>query len=220
MGYFRELPSIEYESFLSNETSTQKYLLVKNLFRRSKLREDLQNNFTVFQKYHIEEGVRPDIVAEELYGDPELDWVVMLTANIVNVRNDWPLSNRDLYNLASEKYGTDLNSLHHYETVEIKDSLGRVVLPAGKTVDSNFIFTYTDPDTNLGTRTFSASTVRLPITNYEYEILKNEEKSLIYLLKPGYIQQFLNDMRNIMTYNKSSEYVTDRIIRTENTKNI
>ena len=220
MGYFRELPSIEYESFLSNETSTQKYLLVKNLFRRSKLREDLQNNFTIFQKYYIEEGIRSDIVAEELYGDPDLDWVVMLTANIVNVRNDWPLSNRDLYNLASEKYGSDLNNLHHYETVEIKDSLGRVVLPAGKTVQSDFTFTYTDPDSLLGTRTYTESAVRLPITNYEYEILKNEEKSLIYLLKPGYIQQFLNDMRDIMTYNKSSEYVTDRIIRTENTKNL
>ena len=220
MGYFRELPSIEYESFLSNETSTQKYLLVKNLFRRSKLREDLQYNFTIFQKYYIEEGMRPDIVAEELYGDPDLDWVVMLTANIVNVRNDWPLSNQDLYNLASEKYGSDLNNLHHYETVEIKDSLGRVVLPAGKTVQSDFTFTYTDPDPLLGTRTYTESAVRLPITNYEYEILKNEEKSLIYLLKPGYIQQFLNDMRDIMTYNKSSEYVTDRIIRTENTRNL
>ena len=220
MGYFRELPSIEYESFLSNETSTQKYLLVKNLFRRSKLREDLQNNFTIFQKYYIEEGIRPDIVAEELYGDPDLDWVVMLTASIVNVRNDWPLSNRDLYNITSEKYGSDLNNLHHYETVEIKDSLGRVVLPSGKTVQSDFTFAYTDPDPLLGTRTYTESAVRLPITNYEYEILKNEEKSLIYLLKPGYIQQFLNDMRDIMTYNKSSEYVTDRIIRTENTKNL
>ena len=220
MGYFRELPNIEYESFLSNETSAQKYLLIKNLFRRSKLRQDLQNNFTIFQKYHVEEGMRPDIVAEDLYGDPELDWVVMLTANIVNVRNDWPLSNRELYNLASQRYGTDLNNLHHYETVEIKDSLGRVVLPAGKTVQSDFTFTYTDPDPLLGTRTFTDSAARLPITNYEYEILKNEEKSLIYLLKPGYIQQFLNDMRDLMTYNKSSEYVTDRIVRTENTRNL
>ena len=217
MGYFRELPNIEYESFLSNETSTQKYLLVKNLFRRSKLRQDLQNNFTIFQKYHVEEGMRPDMVAEDLYGDPELDWVVMLTANIVNVRNDWPLSNRDLYNLASQKYGTDLNNLHHYETVEIKDSLGRVVLPAGKTVQSDFTFTFTNSNIPV---MYTGSDARLPITNYEYEILKNEEKSLIYLLKPGYIQQFLNDMRDLMTYNKSSEYVTDRIVRTENTRNL
>ena len=64
MGYFRELPNLEYQNFLSDSLSSQSYLTVKNLFRRNKLRDDLQNVFSVFDKYEIMEGARPDTVAE------------------------------------------------------------------------------------------------------------------------------------------------------------
>lgn len=91
MGYFRELPDLDYQSFLSDSISSQSYLRVKNLFRRNKLRDDLKNVFTIFNKYEIVDGARPDTVAEEFYGDAELDWVVLMTAGIVNVRNEWLL---------------------------------------------------------------------------------------------------------------------------------
>ena len=212
MGYFRELPEIDYQSFLSDTLSTKDYIRVKNLFRRNKLRDDLQNSFTLFNKYEIAEGARPDTVAEEFYGDSELDWVVLMTAGIVNVRNEWPLSNRDLYNLAEKKYGiAGLNNPHHYETTEVKDSIGRLILPAGKIVDSGF--TIPNPDNVAVTINPVVS-----ITNYDYEVRKNQEKSSIYLLRPSYLQQFLNDMRQIMIYDRSSEYVNDTLIRTENTK--
>ena len=83
MGFFRELPNLLYQSPLSNRTSADEYVEVKNLFRRVKLRDDLQNVFTVFDKYEIREGARPDTVADEIYGDSELDWVVIITAGIV-----------------------------------------------------------------------------------------------------------------------------------------
>ena len=86
MSYFRELPNLRYPSFLPDKNSSLDYLEVKNVFRRVKLRNDLQNVFTMFDKYQIAEGARPDTVAEEMYGSPELDWVVLLTANILNVR--------------------------------------------------------------------------------------------------------------------------------------
>ena len=98
MGYFRELPNLRYPSFLSEKTSSLDFIEVKNVFRRVKLRDDLQNNFTVFEKYEIDEGARPDTIAEELYGNPEFDWIVLTVAGILNVRNEWPLSNYDLYN--------------------------------------------------------------------------------------------------------------------------
>ena len=103
MGYFRELPNIEYQSFLSDAVSSQDYLTVKNLFRRNKLRDDLQNVFTMFDKYEIVQGARPDTVAEEFYGREELDWVVLLTAGIINVRDEWPLSNYELYKYVEKK---------------------------------------------------------------------------------------------------------------------
>ena len=87
MGFFRELPNLLYQSPLSSRTSADEFIEVKNLFRRVKLREDLQNQFTIFNKYEIAQGARPDTVAEEVYGSSDLDWVVLITAGIVNVRD-------------------------------------------------------------------------------------------------------------------------------------
>ena len=212
MGYFRELPNLEYQNFLSDSISSQSYLVVKNLFRRNKLRDDLQDVFTLFDKYEIREGARPDTIAEEIYGDAELDWVVLLTAGIINVRDEWPLSNQDLYEFTENKYGFEnINNVHHYETTEVKDSLGRLILPEGKVVDSNF--TIPKPDTSTATLN-----PVIGISNFEYETIKNEKKRSIYLLKKTYLQQFLNDMRDIMIYQQSSERINDRLIKTENTR--
>ena len=211
MSYFRELPDLEYQSPFADSNSSQNYVRAKNLFRRVKLRDDLQNVFTLFNKYQIPEGARPDIVAEAVYGRADYDWVVLMTAGIVNVRDEWPLSNRDLYRYAENIYGTQLNAVHHYETTEVKDSNGRLILPAGKVVDSNF----TIPKPDDYTATLNPV---IGISNYEYETTKNEEKRSVYLLRSDYLQQYLNDMRTIMYYEKSSQYVDKKLIRTENTR--
>lgn len=211
MSYFRELPNLEYQSFLSSSKGSDEYLLVKNIFRRVKLRDDLQNVFTIFNKYEIQEGARPDTVAEELYGSSQYDWVVLIGAGIINVRNEWPLSNGDIYRYSEQLYGNDLNDVHHYETKEVKDSRGRLILPAGKIVDS----TFTIPDPNIPIQTLNPV---VGISNYEYEVIKNNKKRDIYVLKPAYLQQVINDTRKAMTYDRSSQYVNDKLIRTENTR--
>ena len=211
MSYFRELPDLNYQSLLKTKHSSNAYIRVKNLFRRVKLRDDLQNSFTQFNKYYIPDGSRPDIVAEELYGSSDLDWVVCITAGIINVNNDWPLSSRDIYRFAESKYGTDLNNIHHYETTEVKDSKGRVILPARKHVDS----TFTIPKPNTDTATLNPV---VGVSNYEYEVELNEKKRGIYVLRREYLQQFLNDMRTIMHYEKSSQFVNRRLVETENTR--
>jgi hypothetical protein len=211
MSYFRELPNLEYQSFLSSSRGSDEYLLVKNIFRRVKLRDDLQNVFTIFNKYQIQEGARPDTVAEELYGSSQYDWVVLIGAGIINVRNEWPLSDRDIYRYSEQLYGNDLNAVHHYETTEVKDSNGRLILPAGKIVDS----TFTIPDPNISIQTLNPV---VGISNYEYEVRKNNKKRDIYVLKPAYLQQVINDTRKAMTYDRSSQYVNDKLIRTENTR--
>jgi hypothetical protein len=210
MTYFRELPDIEYLSPLPNKKSSLDYVRAKNLFRRTKLRDDLQNVFTLFNKYQIPDGARPDTVAEELYGSSEYDWIVLLSSNITRVRDQWPLSDRDIYRFSENKYGiAGLSEIKFYETTEVKDSQGRLILPAGKVVDSNFtIPNPSDPRATLNPV--------VGVTNYEYEVRKNNEKRSIYLLKPEYLQQYLNDFRKIMYYEKSSEYVNKKLIRTEN----
>lgn len=210
MTYFREFPDIEYLSPLPNKKSSLDYVRVKNLFRRVKLRDDLQNVFTLFNKYEIIDGARPDTVAEELYGSSEYDWIVLLCGNITRVRDQWPLSDRDIYRFSENKYGiSGLSSIKFYETTEVKDSQGRLILPAGKNVDSNF--TIPDPSNPLNTLN-----PVIGITNYEYEVRKNNEKRTIYVLKPQYLQQYLNDFRREMYYDKSSQYVNKKLIKTEN----
>jgi len=212
MSYFRELPDLFYQSPLSTRNSSREYVRIKNLFRRVKLRDDLQNVFTIFNKYEINEGERPDTIAENLYGSADLDWVVMLTAGIINVRDQWPLSDADLYRYAENKYGNELNSIRFYETTEVKDSSGRLILPKGKIVDSGF--TIPNPS---NTRTTLNPVVG--VTNYEYEVKENDQKRFIFILKPEYIQLYLNDMRRVMQYEKSSQYINRKLAATENTRN-
>jgi len=211
MSYFRELPNLEYQSFLSDRTSVDEYILVKNLFRRVKLRDDLQNIFTIFDKYQIVDGARPDTVAEELYGSAQYDWVVLISAGITRVRDQWPLSDKQVYDYADSIYGEDLNAIHHYETTEVKDSQDRLILPAGKVVDADF----TIPKPGSPTETLNPV---VGVSNYEYEVLKNNDKRGIYVFKPRYLQQVLLDTRREMYYDKSSQYVNDRLIKTENAR--
>ena len=210
MGFFRELPNLLYPSFLPEKTSSLDFIEVKNIFRRVKIRDDLQSSFTVFNKYEIPMGSRPDMVAEELYGVASFDWIVLTVAGILNVRNEWPLSNRDLYNYSLDKYGDSINSNRFFETTEVKDSSGRLILPKGKVVDSNF--TIPKP----GTPTATLNPV-VGISNYEYETRLNDEKRNINILRKEYLNQFIDDMKTLMVYSKSSEYLDENTIRTENT---
>ena len=210
MGYFRELPNLRYPSFLPNKSSSLDFVEVKNLFRRAKMRDDLQNNFTIFNKYEIPMGARPDTVAEDLYGSAQFDWVVLTVAGIINVRNEWPLNPRDLYDYSLDKYGDALNSTRYFQTTEVKDNNGRLVLPKGKVVDGNF--TIPKP----GTPNATLNPV-VGVSNYDYETIQNDKKSRIFVLREEYLQEFLNDMREIMVYDESSEYLNDRTIQTENT---
>jgi hypothetical protein len=212
MSYFRELPDLEYQSPLTDKISSTDYVRVKNIFRRVKLRDDLSKNLVLFNKYQIEEGERPDIVAEKLYGKADLDWIVLICAGITNVRNQWPLSSRDIYRFSEEKYGDELNATRIYETTEVKDGNGRLILPAGKVVDGNF----TIPNPEDISQTLNPV---VGISNYEYETRLNDEKRSIDSLKKVYLQTFLNDIRKLTYYSQSSQYVNSKLIRTENTRN-
>ena len=213
MSYFRELPNIRYQSFLKNKQSSQDYILVKNIFRRAKIRDDLQNVFTMFNKYEIPDGYRPDNVADEVYGSSSYDWIVITTSGITNLRDEWPMSHKELYDYSERVYGNDLNAIHHYETKELKDSKGRLLIKKGLKVNENFRIN--DPDSESG----GILNPVLGVSNYEYETEKNNKKRLIYILEPQYLQDVLKDMRQELFYGESSQYIDQKTIQTENTYN-
>ena len=209
MTYFRELPEVEYPSPLSDRSSDREYITIKNIFRRVKLRYDLYNSLTAFEKYEIKSNQRPDMVANEYYGNPDLDWLVLVSNNITNVRDQWPLTDKELYEYALEKYGPNLNKNAFYETTEVRDDQNRLVYPEGIVVDSDF--TIPDPDNPF----FTFNPVR-GITYYEYEVRKNNEKRSISLLRNEYVQQAINDLREELSYDRSSQYINNKVIKADN----
>ena len=202
MAYFRELPNINYVSLLKDKSRNDERLIVKNIFKRAKLRSDVDQGITAFEYYDISENMRPDVIAQNIYGDPELDWIILVTNNITNIRDQWPLSNNDLQNYMVEKYGvTGLTNVHHYETTELKDDNDRILIEAGMQVDSNFTF-------QVGDKTF---TPVQQVTNQQYEVDRNEEKRRIKILKSEFVSVFISDLRNAMKYSKSSQYINKSV---------
>lgn len=217
MTYFREIPEFDYVSRLNNTNSSSDYVRVKNLFRRAKIREDIFNDYTFFTKYIIIGNERPDNVAEKLYNDSGLDWIILYANNIVSVRDEWPLTNVQFKNYMFDKYGTveKINSVKLFKSKEVRDTLDNIILPEGLEIDKDYTITYRDP--GLGTEVI-ASDISTPITFQDYESQIQDKLRNINIIKTVYLNLIINDMEKEMTYNKSSQYVNDNLKRADNIK--
>ena len=137
MPYFREIPNFEYISNFPNQSFNTDYTVAKNIFKRAKLRDDIKNAITAFEYYQIVDNERPDQIASKVYNNADLDWVILITNNITNIKQEWPLDNNSFYKYLIDKYGSDeeLGKPHHYETVEVRDEYNRLVVAGGYQVD-------------------------------------------------------------------------------------
>jgi hypothetical protein len=217
-NYFSYIPDLDYVSRLP-DSKIGDYIRVKNLFRKGKLREDIFQDLTVFQKYSIKGNDRPDNVAFEVYGDSKLDWVVLMSNNILNIQTEWPLPQTDFDRFVLDKYGdynTLYNGVHHYETEEVENSQGVVIVPKGLQVDSSYSISFYDYLTGEQVTTGNLAT---PITNYEYEEKVENDKRNIFLLKSTYLGVIINDMPEIMEYREgATQYVSSTLKRGDNIK--
>ena len=178
-SYFRQLPDLDYPSLKNDRRSAYDYQVVKNIFKRAVLRNDVFDEVTAFTKYSVEGDERPDQVAIDFYQDPNLDWVVLTTNNIVHVRDEWPMGNQDFLTYLNGKYtAEELANIHHYETDVLRDSRGRLIHPKGLTVPSNYSISFLD---NGVLRTESKIT---SFTFLEHETNLNDAKRNINILKP------------------------------------
>ena len=132
--YFRNIPNFAYIN-RDNNRESDTYSSVKNLFRRAKLRDDIFENLAFFQKYIVKGDDRPDNVADEIYKDPLLDWVVLLSNNIINVQSEWPLSQADFNTYILNKYDEETlySGIHHYKSREVKSLDGTIIIPVSYT---------------------------------------------------------------------------------------
>ena len=216
-NYFNRLPNLEYPSLLKTRRTNRDTIRVKNLFRRVKIREDLFSNLTEFDKYQIHGDDRPDTVAEELYGNPNLDWVILMSNNIIDIKNEWPMTQYDLNIYLDDKYTPQqLIDIHHYETLQLRDGRGRLIVPAGKVVDEDWSLEYFD---GLQIRNTDSTIDGRPLRSVsflEYEINKNDKKRNINVLRRDMLTLFMKDFERIMKYDKSSQYVDKKLKKTEN----
>ena len=214
-NYFNYVPDFAYPSRLP-DAKISDYIKVKNLFKRGKLREDIIKNLAFFTKYEIQGNDRPDNVAYQVYGDSDLDWVVLLSNNIINIQSEWPLLQNDFDRFMLDKYGTyaKINEVHHYETKEVKNTMGAVVVPEGLWVESDYSVTYYDW---YQSGEVTKSDIVTEVTNYDYEIKKEDAKRNIFLLKKGYLNIIIDDLEEMMEYKKgSTQYVSETLKVAEN----
>ena len=215
--YFRYIPDFDYVSRLSKAQNISDYIRVKNLFKRTKISEQIFSDLTFFTKYQIITDERPDNVAFKVYGDSNLDWMIMLANNIINVQQEWPLEHQSYYNYLIGKYGSDaaLQNIHHYETREIKNSVGKVIVPKGLEVPSTFNITYFD--TGLGVQQTVTTEIVTEITNQVYEDGLNDAKRNINIIKPRFIGLIIEEIEKAMKYPKgSTQYVSKKVVKGEN----
>lgn len=214
-SYFNQLPDFEYVSRLPGATISD-YKKVKNIFKRGVLREDIFQNLAFFTKYQIKGNDRPDNVANDFYDDPTLDWLVMLCNNIVNLQSEWPLNRNDFETYLLDKYGSyaEIDAVHHYETVEIKNNAGAIIVEEGLRVESDFSISFYDGKLE---QQVTVNNSAVAVTNYQYEEEIEDNKRNIFLLKPEYVAIVLDDMEEMMTYKKgSTQYLSETLKRADN----
>ena len=211
-SYFRQVPNFDYVNRDSDGKSIGDYQVVKNLFKRVKIREDILQNLAYFTQYKIEGDDRPDNVAFEIYDDETLDWVVLLSNNIMNIQDEWPMSQAAFNDFLIKKYGDIEKSrnIHHYETREMKNDSGEIVVPKGLTVPKNYRVEYFDVE--RGQYVIRTNEVDA-VTNYTYEVRKEEAKRNIYLLKAEYVELVLDDVQRLMPYKKGSTQYVSRTLK-------
>ena len=216
-NYFRRLPNLDYPSLLKERESNTDFVQTKNLFRRVKIREDLFANFMQFDKYEVIGDERPDNVAEKVYGNDGLDWVILLSNNIIDINNEWPMNQSQLNMFLDEKYTPQqLVSIHHYETLELRDNKNQLILPAGLVVDADFNMEYLSGGQVKSTNSLVDGRPVKAVTFYDYENDLNDQKRNINVLKQEFLGIFIKDFERIMKYDKSSQYVNRKLKRTEN----
>ena len=212
MSYFSNLPDVYVRTSSYRQDNVDPYTLAKNIFRRIKIREELDDVILGFTQYTVKNNQRPDQVAGEVYGDMSKDWVVLICNNIINLYEEWPMSEDEMERYIDSEYEEDADSVHHWVTQEIKDLKGRILVKEGRIVPEDW--SYTRPD---GTVIAKEDTVR-PISVYDHELEKNDQKRNIYLLRKEYINGFVEEFSDLVQYLPNEEVDTEsRLKRSKDT---
>ena len=171
--YFANFPLIVYDSVGNGD-----FKIVTNLLKRVALRTKVRTNTLLYDTYDVKEGETPEMIADKLYDNPELHWVILYINNITDRYHQWPMNFGQFNAFIDDKY-TDINAVHHYEIAQTSGD--------------------TSISIDIGTDTTGYSEADLTtITNYEFEVERQDTLRRIRLLDGAYIDQFIQEFETLM----------------------
>ena len=169
--YFSSFPYIPYDSVGNGE-----FKMVTNLLKRVSIRSKVKTNVLVFDTYDVKEGETPEMIADKLYDDPQLHWVVLMMNNITDRYHQWPKNNNQFLAFVDDKYD-DPQGIHHYEINQVSGD--------------------TTIKIDVGTDNTDHPTATL-ITNWDYEEERQDALRKIRLLDSRYIEDFVAEFEQLI----------------------
>lgn len=164
---------------------------VTNILRRFKVKDNLQERTDVFYEYSIQDGDRPDIIAEKFYNNANYAWVVLHYNDIIDPHFDWPLFGKSFDNFIIGKYGsiasakTTIKEYYKILSSAVVKNDGTRIEERKLTID-------------LTTYNSLSASERSSITQYDWEDERNEERKQIRLLEPRYLSQIIDEVQTIL----------------------
>ncbi len=176
--YFSSFPKIVYDSKGQGNIK-----VVTNLLKRVAVRSKVKDSAMLYDTYDIKNGDTPESLADQLYNDPQLHWVILLTNDITDRYHEWPMMEQQFNTFVNEKY-SDPDGVHHYEIAQ----------SSGDT--STKLEVYNSSALYSGDTDFYSSATT--VTNREYEESEQDKKRKIKLLDPSFVGQFVQEFDLLM----------------------
>ena len=168
--YFTYFPQMLYDAVQDGTTSP---VLVTNILRRVKVKDSIKDDVALFDKYRVKAGESPEMVSMRFYGTVDYYWVVLLMNDIKDRFYEWPLSEQDFESYVKEKYEVP-GATRHFE---ISQSSGKT-----SSIDYSHLV-------EVNSTTPGATAVSF----YEYERRKQDNMSLIKILRPDFVSAFVEE---------------------------
>ena len=176
--YFSSFPKIVYDSKGQGDIK-----VVTNLLKRVAVRSKVKDSAMLYDTYDIKNGDTPESIADKLYEDPELHWVVMMVNDITDRYHEWPMMEQQFNTFVNEKY-SDPDGVHHYEIAQSSGDTSTKL----EVYNSSALYS---GDTDF----YSTATT---VTNREYEESEQDKKRRIKLLDPSFVGQFVQEFDLLM----------------------
>jgi hypothetical protein len=180
--YFTHYPIIQYQR-----------KPIRDLSRRSKVRDKLLSDPYIFLPYTVREGEKPETVAELYYGSVNDTWLVLFANNITDPYYQWPLDEGQFNAFFIEKYKDFSN----------RESYNVITWGQDQTRSDNIIYYYKKDDNSdtvirISSDSFNENTSTegwAPVRVYDYEKQQNENKREIVLIDKIYRNQVVEEFK-------------------------